>query len=504
MSLRSKLEEIFGADLRSLALLRVSVGCLIIVDLILRSRDLVAHYTDDGVLPRTYLIERGSRWLISLHLINGTWEIQAVLFILAGLAALGLALGYKTCFATIASWVFCVSLNTRNPLVIAGDAAFRSLLFWGMFLPWGARFSLDYALNPLLQRLPDRHLSWGTIAFLLQIVFIFWFGALLKTGPEWRLEGSAAYYALSFDQWVTPLGRFLLGFPEFLKVLTFTVFWLEVIGPLLLFSPFWTGPVRTAGILLLWLMLVGIGLTMNIGTFLWLSAFALFGLLPTWFWQRSFALIDKAFPYRTGFIKLLKRLCWTGSTPLDSSDQGRAWGFGFWSASQLIPLAALIYVFLWNVGTLPSVAVRFSERFRSIGEMTGLEQKWNMFAPSPGRADGWYVIVGTLKSGQVVDLFRDGTAVSWQKPQSMSAMIKNFRWQKYLASLLAQENIALRPYYGRFLCRQWNNRHAGDRRVVELELFYMLETTRPDYEYSTPVKVSVFSHRCEDLDPESR
>ena len=45
------LREIFGIDLRTMALFRVGLGALLLADLALRARDLTAHYTDAGILP---------------------------------------------------------------------------------------------------------------------------------------------------------------------------------------------------------------------------------------------------------------------------------------------------------------------------------------------------------------------------------------------------------------------------------------------------------------------
>ena len=89
-------EKIFGADLRSLALMRIAIAVVLIVDLIQRSRDLVAHYTDFGVLPRAALIENDyTRWHVSLHLINGTWQVQAILFAIAAVFALLLLVSHS-------------------------------------------------------------------------------------------------------------------------------------------------------------------------------------------------------------------------------------------------------------------------------------------------------------------------------------------------------------------------------------------------------------------------
>jgi predicted DCC family thiol-disulfide oxidoreductase YuxK len=286
-SFSEKLIDFFGADLRSLGVLRIVVALIILCDLIQRSGDLVAHYTDVGVLPRNAMIGNiHSRWLVSIHLINGTWEVQAILFGLAGLFALLLLVGYKTRTVTIACWFFFTSLCARNTVILAGDFLLSALLFWAIFLPWGARFSLDKALHPAWDNSPQRCVSWGTAAYVMQLVFVFWFGALMKSGAEWRVEGSAIYYALSIDQLATSIGLFLLQFPSLLKAVTFGVLWLEVIGPLLLFSPIWTGPIRTGVVFLLLFMLLGFSLCLDIGILVWTAALGLLGLLPTWFWEK--------------------------------------------------------------------------------------------------------------------------------------------------------------------------------------------------------------------------
>src|SRR5690349_23638509 len=52
----SKITQIFGIDLRTLALFRVCLALIILLDLALRARDLTAHYSDYGVLPRAALL----------------------------------------------------------------------------------------------------------------------------------------------------------------------------------------------------------------------------------------------------------------------------------------------------------------------------------------------------------------------------------------------------------------------------------------------------------------
>jgi predicted DCC family thiol-disulfide oxidoreductase YuxK len=593
----TKIVDLFGCDLRSLALLRIACGLLVLVDLVHRAQDIVAHYSDFGVLPRTALIEQMySRWLVSINLISGTWAVQAVLFLVGGLFALALTVGYKTRLATIGCWFFFLSLNVRNPLLLqAGDVELRVILFWCIFLPWGARYSIDKVLHPAWDGAPDRCLSWATVAYLLQIVFIYWFGALLKTGPEWRVEGSAVYYALSIDQFATSAGHFLLDFPLLLKIVTFGVYGFEILGPLLLFSPIYTGPIRTMVVLGFFLMHIGFGIGLAIGIFVWIGALCPIGLLPAWFWEHlsirlhpeatqpllvyydgSCGFCQNAVRVIRGFLSageveflpasgdpmiatemeqnnswvvvepqgqkhfkydgvlILAKQSWFLKylTPILSRrwmarignqvyslvanhrktvcsleiDRGmrRIPGLKLSKGGSVLVIVLLAYVFVWNLTTLRGRSLRLGERQRLIGEILGLEQSWDMFAPYPLKEDGWYVIPGKLKNGTEVDLFREGKPVSWAKPQLVSATFKNFRWRKYMMNLWRPYYKNQRVYYAQYLCRDWNARHQGTSQLAELEIYFMLEITLPDYEYSTPQKILMLKHSCDEPKKESQ
>jgi hypothetical protein len=142
---RAKVVELFGADLRLLAALHIVLALLVLGDILSRGTVLYAHYTDYGILPRTALIgEVLSPWAASLNLMNGGASFQALLFAVASLAALGLLVGYRTGLMNVIVWVFLISVQWRNPLLNgSGEDLLRMLLFWGMFLPLGAYWSVD-------------------------------------------------------------------------------------------------------------------------------------------------------------------------------------------------------------------------------------------------------------------------------------------------------------------------------------------------------------------------
>jgi hypothetical protein len=455
-------QEIFGLDLRSLAVLRIGVGLILLVDLLSRAVDLRAHYTEEGVLPARDLL---APWTSCVHLLSGSEWFAAALFVLAGLFAVALVVGWHTRVATFASCFLLVSLHARNPLVgSSADVLLRLLLFWGLFLPLGARWSLDARRHPTPPHSGMRVLSVAGAALILQVCFVYWFGVALKSDPAWRTEGTAVYYALSIDGFATPLGTSLLAYPDLLWFLTFATLWLEAVGPVLLFVPFVNGPARVLAIAAFLLFhLVGLNLALELGIFPYVCAVGWLALLPGWFW-------DRAVPWLRGRAPAVPP---PGTLPAASATPG-------WL--HVLAGVCLTYVLLWNLRTVDG------ERYGKVlppstnwvGQALGLEQFWGMFAPHPLDVGGWYVIVGELGNGNEVDLFRNGAVVTWQKPVLVSATYRNERWRKYLMNLIDAGHAGDRPHYARYLWREWDARHAGDEQLAGLKIYFMVERTCPN------------------------
>jgi predicted DCC family thiol-disulfide oxidoreductase YuxK len=278
--------NVFATDLRTLALFRAVLGTVLLLMLLQRLPDLGAFYTDDGLMPRDWLLASENPWRLSLHFANGTALFQGLLLGCSVLAALAFIVGYRTRLATLLSWLLLVSLHSRNPLVLTGgDYLMVCLLFWSLFLPLSARWSIDAAFSSTPPPTDNRHLSWASAGLLLQILSVYFFSALMKSDAVWWPDGSAVYYALSLDAYSTALGRWLLGFPLLLKWLSWYVYWLELIGPLLALSPLLMRPLRFAVMLLLMLMHIGFLLCMELGHFPWVSLASLTALTGGWIWD---------------------------------------------------------------------------------------------------------------------------------------------------------------------------------------------------------------------------
>lgn len=281
---RSSMRQVFGIDLRTLAFFRICLACLLLGDLADRAIDLSAHYTDSGVMPRAMLLDLGG-WRPSLHLMSGSVVIQGLLFVLSALFFCALLFGYRTRFTTAVCWVLVLSLQERNPyLVQGGDILIRLLLFWSIFLPLGARFSIDAALNR--QKSENQYFSIATIALLFQCMYVYFFGALLKTGDTWLGDGTALMYVLHVDSYATPIGQWFLAFPSLMQTLTYVIWYVELLAPFLMFLPFLHLPFRIIALLSLIVLHLGIFIFMKVGIFPFASLASLMVFIPGAFWDR--------------------------------------------------------------------------------------------------------------------------------------------------------------------------------------------------------------------------
>ena len=479
----------FGIDPRSLALFRVALALVLLGDLRFRIANLGAFYTDWGVLPRVAQIQLFGNLpsLVSFHMMSGTLAITAILFAIEVLAALALFVGYRTGIATFVSWIMLVSLHNRNPMVLqGGDALMRMLLFWALFLPLGARASLDVWLAPdnldtAAPKIPNAPcLSMGTFGALLQICFVYWFTWALKTDAIWRTDGTAVGYALSIDQMNRPLGRWLLGYPDLMRVLTFFTLELERWGPLVALVPLWRVRLFMVAVFSGFHITMGLCLTLGLFTYIAPTAWLLF--VPTGAWD-----FLEARPFVHRLQIRLRRLC-DGVVILCARAR-----IGVpaprpvsWRASlsrQVGAMFFLFYIFAWNMRSLDfnRYVPYFGTRWNWIGDTLRIDQMWAMFAPYPLTEDGWMMMTARLADGQKVDLMTGGKPVVWSEPVDLARTFRDAQWQKYLMNLWSRDNAPHRGYYITYMVDRWNESHAPEQKVVSAQFIYQQQDNLKDF-----------------------
>jgi Vitamin K-dependent gamma-carboxylase len=547
---QQKLLEIFGADLRSLAALRIVLALTVLFDLASRATNLAVHYSDGGILPRRVQAEKIDPWLVSLNFMNGTAELQWALFSVAALAAVAMLVGYRTRLMCILVWVLVMSIQWRNYLVgYSADELLRLLLFWSMFLPLGACWSVDRLRGAVPEPPSTRVLSMATAGLFLQIAFVYWFTAFLKSGAEWRVDGTALYYALSAKQLGTPIGAYLLQFPDLLKVLTFGTLALEIVAPLLLFSPFFTVPARIAGIIGVVGLHIGISMTLAVGYFPWIGAACMVCFLPGWFWdrlipqlrldrRRLFSGVRPAWQAVASIGHPSWAAPWTrplspagvgrlsiAELPLGNSGYGASARAGRLGTGEAVPAsehlgvhpsrraslvvnlfatACLIFVLGWNLSTISVAAV--PGVVRPIGFFLGLPQYWGMFAPYPVKSTMWFIAPGTLQDGRQVDLLpsviednpRLLAEVNWGEPSDVRATFNGEeRWRKVFESIANSGDSDVLLSLGQYTCRNWNGTNAGTpSQLMTFDIMELWEPTLEDNQRGPVQQRVLWSHVC--------
>ena len=475
-------------DARSLAAFRMALGLLILADLLSRFRNLTAFYTDVGVYPRAAFVAHQNPLHLSFHVVSGEVWVQALLFALAGVFAIALAIGYRTPVATVGSWLFLVSLHNRVPDVLnGGDFLLRLLLFWALFLPLGGRWAID-AIQTGRRR--NHVTSVASAALMLQVVIVYTANVIAKYSGDVWLQGNGLAYVFSLGQFTILLGDHLGAYPTLLRVLNYL--WLGTITLSFLLIVL-TGIRRAVFVFLLMAMHLGMLVTMRIDLFPLISVASLIPFLPASFWTflgGRYTGSGVRAASRTWAGRLARALP-TARTVGGSPLLGRA-KRGLLTA---VPLFFLVLIVLWNVHLGLSYAYDadvLPDEAEAIIDVSRTDQYWNMFAQDPLSTDGWVVAPGKLANGSRVDAFHGG-AVTWDRPPDISDTYPTARWRKYLVRLWRYDT-ADRSLFAEYLCRRWNENQGTE--LDNVSVYFMEQPTRIHTDTEPINKVHLVSHRC--------
>lgn len=197
--------RIFSLDKRSLALFRICMGIVTIYDLQQRFPDIHNHYADRGIISRSLALDKFHNYYwVSVHMLAGNDFYVQLIFLMHGIIALCMAVGYRTRLFTFLNWIMVCSLQNRNYVVChSGDTVQRVMLFWAIFLPLGEVFSLDSILGKKKTK-KERNvnyevLGFAAVAFTIQIYIMYVTAHFHKSAPEWRETGTATWMALQLD-----------------------------------------------------------------------------------------------------------------------------------------------------------------------------------------------------------------------------------------------------------------------------------------------------------------
>lgn len=579
------MSSIFKLDLRSLALVRFLLGILAFFDILNRFPQVVAFYSDRGIIPRWLLIDKIEiPWKTGLFNLVGDPSFVYIISSIGLVAALMMAIGLRTRLSTFIVWVILLSFHARFPEANhGGDNLLRLMLFMSMFLPMNAVFSVDGQL----QETKIESMEFGSIftaAWVIQILYVYFFTFYYKWTPTWFEDYDSVYYAMSLDMYTTWLGDVILKFHGLMKFMSFYAFWLEGLGPFLLLISYKRDFYRGLAVVLFWGLHLGIWTTMVLGNFppgcliLWCA------LIPTSWWSwltikltkkketgilyydpecgfcRKFSFIMKSLfllhnveikagnenPTVLEIIKnqkswvfqadgqyylrfkafeklltysyckalsvfdLIKFSSWGGDVLYRLLSSYRyTWGVLLnkisFSEVQLAPskfkkIMGLVFIaltFAWNLeGAKILPGFKLNSPIDEIVFSMQWNQQWNMFAPKPMRNDGWFITEATLADGSTWDILHD-REYSEQRPDELHVMYQSSQWRKFLVNLYSDRDQTYLLWFGKYLCRNWNDLEMRPIKVQSYKLIFMRELTHaPSAEPNSIEKVIVWNHQC--------
>ncbi|WP_241686084.1 HTTM domain-containing protein [Halorubrum amylolyticum] len=445
--LPAALRRRIGIDVRALAAFRVALGVVLLIDLALRARNLTAFYTDAGVLPRSLLAEsyplaaRFSLYTLS----GGAWAV-VLLFLVAVVAAVALAVGYRARLAAAGSLVLLASLQARNPFVLnAGDTLLWQLLGAGLLCPLGARWSVDAVRgrgrgDAPGERFPtERSRVAGPASALLltAVLAVYVSNAVVKLRGEAWPAGEAVETVFRLTYLRGPLGGLMPESPALLAAATYGWLALLVASPLLVAA---AGRVRAGLAGTLVAAHLSMAFTLQIGIFSVVSATALLPFFPPFVWDRIESLAAPAIERFRSALDGISEPPAGGSVAADR-------GFGGATLSGVVPdrsirdrvVAAVATVLLvsllaWTAMGLGVVDVR--EPVAAVSDPA--ESDWDMFAPEPPSTDDLVLATATTADGDRIDALY-GDPVATDRPPSDARGYPTARWRKHFSLLSADD-----------------------------------------------------------------
>lgn len=451
--LQQKVKGLFILDLRSLALLRVGLGSVVILDLIQRFPFIEAFYSDRGFFPHTFYSNytAKSSLALSFHSFGTSTDFFTILFFLEAIFALFLILGWHTRIFTILSWIFLTSLDNRNSLILNnGDLELRLLLFWGIFLPLGGKFSLD-SFRKVSRA--GQYTGLPSAAYYTQFFLIYFFAGIHKIiSPVWQ-QGNGVLSALSMETLATPFAVFLRSYPDLLRPANFAVVLIELAAPLILIlSPTYKKKLFAIGLLIF--MHFWFSLSFSLGLFPLVGIIGLSGLLPGEFWNLKFM------KNIAGYLHIRD-----GGTNSSAIPEVRLKNTR--NLLLILLILTIFWVNLWSVkltgGLFPQI-ISFSRYFQ-------IYQSWGMFSSFPNDDRGYYSVQGKLENGGIVNLADNQPWERFTTPTPNASYFANSRWSNVFLHYF--KNPWHSTHFAEYLCNKY--RAENITQISDIEIAYIID-----------------------------
>lgn len=415
----------FEIDLRTLAVLRIGLGLLLLFDLAKRVPGAGLWYVNSGLLPNHRVLWHPAPYQFSYMFAFWTVTQVRVAFAVIAVVYACFLIGYRTRLFHVLSWLTVLSLHTRaNFVANGGEYVLCTLLLWTAFMPLGARWSVDcprpraQLAEPMAsggEDAPAVFASLSVAALQIQLCVIYLFNALNKTGETWR-DGSAVHYMLHQARIVTPLGIWVREHAPSaaLRALAYGTLVVEYAIPILIVMP-WLRPwTRRLAIFLIWSLHASIAALANLGVFspaMMVFALCLLGSEDVrWLGSRRWIVnACKAVAVRARFA--VDQTAGAESQPSGGSARAKQADRRLNVVRVRFREACIAFLALCATSQLINENTALLGKFEheqplpmnATIDYLRLNQGWSMFAPDAPLTDAWIVVDAVTQSGRHID-----------------------------------------------------------------------------------------------------
>ena len=470
-----------GIDSRAVAVFRIALGVLLLVDVATRARHLRALYTDAGILPRSaVLVEYGGPYELVLSLPDPWYPV--LLFPIGAICAVTLVAGVRPRLSVFAGLLVVILFQMRNPYVLnGGDVLMRILFVWALFLPYD---------DATLRGEGNQLCTVATAGLILQAVLVYAVNATHKLDSAAWLGGDAVGTVLATEQYTYFLGGFVgetLAMTGLLTAANYAWVLLLACSPLLVLS---TGRLRTTLVSLFALFHVAMGLTLAVGHFPLASLTSLVVLYPpsAWDWAGTVAARIRERPGGGTFgLAGLPRVpsLRSGLPPRSAAVPDRVKSTAHGLVFTGVPVLLVLFSLLSAAG---AVGFQTPEQTDDAIETADFGQNWQMFAPDPPDRTWWIATPATRPDGSSVDAFHDRPLAA-DSPTQANQMA-SFRWRKYFQTLRFADDGRRQTEYARYLCE--------NRNIETVGLYYGYQSAEPAPGYEAGGE-TLSSHNCDEF-----
>lgn len=474
-SLFGYLRRCVTIDTRSLAAFRIVAALLIIVDVLLRSRNFHFYYTDDGIVTQEVAMRYLPEDAVSVFFLTNDTTLIAGLFALHALFAVVLLVGYKTRLATALSFLFVISLDHHNPFVLSyADTLFRMLLFWALFLPLGERWSIDAHQRNRSPRTAVASLP--AAAIMLQMVYMYAVNAMHKfPSPLWQ-SGEAAIVVMGIDEMTFLLGDVMRTFPTLLQIGGRTWFYALLAAPLLILL---YGRARYPHLLVLVVGHLSFALTVRIGAFAYVAVTGLLVFLQPRFWEDATAASARLrLPARPLHANKTCSGRWLAERLPGRLVDFTARDLLVRRTLTLLVGVAMIGLFVYPAFSLAAEGPSLEENplpgenpLEEAAANWRIDQaSWSIFAgPGPRRVDRYYVFPAETDDGEVIDVYNERLMTYDRPGRRLQRQHGTYRERFFMNNVRAGGQYSpLSARYVRHICETWPGTHGTELAHVNM------------------------------------